>query len=443
MTNTIRALAIALASSIAATAVNAAPLCPEFASPDLMPSKYRKLAPVLSGGLTDWIITDDQMDLKYVPNDQSKYLLGEIAKAFEARGTKLAIVMAPPRPLIAGQEAIDALGNNGDEFKVDAVAASFNEMVSFVQSTGIIMPNLLEVATASEEVREKFYYRHDTHWTPHGAARSAVALAEAVAAAELPAFARITPSAPDFTSTTEVLAEEGSLAVMANKVCGANVPPVETPFPAFDDQQADLLGDGASDKPQIILAGSSFSNRYKRDAYRVADAIASTISADVTNVSVAGGGAIGGIEGAILTGMIDKDNPPALVVWELPYTEGLGSPSTLRQLLGALQMNDDAQIAASRSLDASGETMIALANSDAQLITFKLPNTEIEEIKVRISFEKRKDMNLKLRRKDHVPAALRSDYWSLSLSGMTKDKPLAAKVTYDAKSLGSGAEFSF
>ncbi|MEO1747778.1 MAG: hypothetical protein AAFR27_04025, partial [Pseudomonadota bacterium] len=112
MNRLVRTMALALASSIGATAVNAAPLCPEFASPELMPSKYRKLAPVLSGGPTDWIITNDQMDLKYVPNDQSKFLLGEIAKAFEARGTKLAVLMAPPRPLIAGQEAIDALGNN-------------------------------------------------------------------------------------------------------------------------------------------------------------------------------------------------------------------------------------------------------------------------------------------------------------------------------------------
>ncbi|MEO1747024.1 MAG: hypothetical protein AAFR27_00130, partial [Pseudomonadota bacterium] len=158
---------------------------------------------------------------------------------------------------------------------------------------------------------------------------------------------------------------------------------------------------------------------------------------------VAGGGAIGGIEGAILSGLVDKDNPPALVIWELPYTEGLGSPSTLRQLLGALQMADNAQMAASRALNASGETMIALANTDAQLITFKLPDTEVEEIKLKISFEKRKDMNLKLRRKDHVPADLRSDYWALSLAGMAKDKPLAAKVTYDGQRLGAGAEFSF
>ena len=443
MTRLVRTMALALASSILTTGVHAAPLCPEFTSPDLMPSKYRKLAPVLSGGSTDWIITADQMDVNYVPASQAQFLLREIARQFEAKGTKLAILMAPPRPLVAGQEAIDALGNNPEEFDIAAVTDNYNEMVTMVEAAGIIMPNLLAVATGSSEIRQDFYYRHDTHWTPAGAAYSAVALAEAVAAANLPSFSGMTLTLPDFSGTSETYTENGSLALMANKVCGADISPVVSGFPAFDNQHADLLGDTLGNKPKVILAGSSFSNRYKRDAYRVANAVASTMGANVLNASVAGGGAIGGIEGALLTGLVDKDNPPALVVWEVPYTEGLRSPSTLRQLLDALALSNGKKMAAGRTLDTSGKTVISLANTNAELITFKLPDTEIEEIKVKISFEKRKDMNLKLRRKTRVPAELRSDYWSLSLAGMAKDKPVSATFTYDGARIGAGAVFGF
>ncbi|WP_412550274.1 alginate O-acetyltransferase AlgX-related protein [Shimia sp. MIT910701] len=45
----------------------------------------------------------------------------------------------------------------------------------------------------------------------------------------------------------------------------------------------------------LALLGSSFSNRYKRDHYRVADALARAFDADVENFSVSGGGPIGAI----------------------------------------------------------------------------------------------------------------------------------------------------
>ena len=400
---------------VAAAPLTAAPLCPEFNSADAMPKKYKKLAPVISGAPTDWIFTVDHMDTDYVPGTKATDLLTAIVDEFEARDTKLAIMMAPPRPLVAGQAAVDGLTNGAADFDVAAVSASFQDMINAIRESGAIAPDLLSVATSTDELRDDYYYRHDTHWTPVGAAESAYALAVEVAGAGIAGFDAMNPARPTVDADATIFSEKGSLAGMAKDVCGVAIAAVEHPVPVFPSLTNDLLGD-TSANPQIILAGSSFSNRYKKDAYRVADALAGSMQAEVINHSVSGGGAIGGIEGIVNADLLDGADTPELVIWELPYTEGMQTLSPLRQLLGALRHDETAAAAVSVGLENGGETRVKMASTDAALVSLHLPGASAQRVKVDLRYDDGSKETVTLVRKKHVPSHLRTDWWSLALN---------------------------
>ncbi len=425
------------AALIAATSAPAAPLCDAFASAETMPSKYRKLAPVLSDGPADWIITADQMKTDYAPDAEAAALLAHIAAAFEARGTRLAIVMAPPRPVVAGQDKLDALAGGDAGYDVAAVTASFGQMIDTVRSAGIIAPDLAKVATGDAALRASYYYPHDTHWTPQGAAFSAVALAQEVLAAGLPAFAGSTLTLPD-PAGPEAHAEKGSLAQMARAVCGAEIAKVTHQIPVFAKGDLGLLDDTGA-RPRILLAGSSFSNRYQNDAYRVAEAISGALGADVVNHSVSGGGAIGALEGVIASGLLDAEAPFDLVVWELPYTQGLRSVGMLRQLLGALEFSRDRAVHAAAQADGSGKVKVALKGADARLLAFEAPSAQLTRMKVDLRFVDGSKTTLSLARSAHVPAGLRSDWWAVSLAGIAPGTLSSATFRYDADAVQAGS----
>ena len=211
---------IAASAAIAATiglSAEATPLCPEFRSADTMPSKYRKLAPVLSGSVSDWIITHDQMDEDYLPGEEARALLADIVTEFEARGVPLAIMMAPPRPVVAGQSVIDRLSGGTSRFDADLARTSFSNMVVAAQDVGAIMPDLAAVALSDPKLRDTFYFRHDTHWTPTGAAESAIALAQLVAERLPETFRGAGAARPEVQDAGPVITEKGSLAKIGSE----------------------------------------------------------------------------------------------------------------------------------------------------------------------------------------------------------------------------------
>lgn len=423
--------AICLTALVGMGSAQAAPLCPEFTSKESMPKKYRKLAPVLSAGPNDWIITADQMNTKYTPSEEAIELLEQIVGEFEKRGTKLAIMIAPPRPLVAGQSALDALYGDNTKFVLPEVTNSFNEMIDVLNKAGAIVPNLLNTALTVPGLQDEFYYRHDTHWTPRGAAESAVALGAAVSAAKIKAFEGLAPIKPNF-ETEETFSERGSLADMAKSVCGAKIAPIVTKIPVFPTPEIDLLGD-TPERPKVLLAGSSFSNRYKKDAYRVADAISGVLQAEVINHSVSGGGAIGAIEGVLNAGLLDADERYDLVVWELPYTQGMRSTGMLRQLLGALQFETDKAASRIIPLESSGSTLIDISGSAPDILALSLPNSKLQRIKVDLRFQGGQKNTLTMTRKKHVPMELQSDWWALSLANLPVQNLKSITLRYDSQ----------
>ncbi len=181
------------------------------------------------------------------------------------------------------------------------------------------------------------------------------------------------------------------------------------------------------------MAGSSFSNRYKKDAYRVADAISGVLQAEVINHSVSGGGAIGAIEGVLNAGLLDADERYDLVVWELPYTQGMRSTGMLRQLLGALQFETDKAASRIIPLESSGSTLIDISGSAPDILALSLPNSKLQRIKVDLRFQGGQKNTLTMTRKKHVPMELQSDWWALSLANLPVQNLKSITLRYDSQ----------
>lgn len=393
--------------ALCATGLQAAPFCPEMLDAQSLPKKYARSAPIYSETESGWIFTKDQLKDRYAMKPSSAALVAAIVQEFAARDVALAIVIAPPRPVIAGQALLDgAMGETG--YDVAAARASFNALIAQLSKTGAIVPNLQHVALRDPETRAAFYFRRDTHWTTVGAAASAARLGEMVADALPGGF----PGAGGFTldtlHRTETITEKGSLAKIVRDVCKSE--PGQETAPSFDLSRGTAPGllDSENAGPKVALLGSSFSDRYKRDHYRFGDALSRALDADVENFSVSGGGAIGAIEAYVLSGALER-RAHELVVWELPYTDSFNSASFLRQLLGALRLQgrtgethslpDPEQKTITLSLDHGGAFQGIEIVTDARAA---------QTVKAVVTFEDGKETRLSLRRRAAVPADMRS-----------------------------------
>ena len=405
-----------IATALLASQAPAQPYCPELLNASALEKKYQRLAPIFSSKDTGWIFTSDQLDENYGLKQEAKALLTKIVAEFTAAGVPMAIMIAPPRPVVAGQQVVDAtLGEDG-AFSVDDAATSFAKMLDDVRATGAVVPNLLEVATRNPDA---FYFQRDTHWTNTGAALSANALS---AALELGTQVEM-----DMLATVEMKDERGSLSDIVDAVCGTR--DAGEASPVFDYASlsgGDLLGDATATGKKVALLGTSFSDRYKRDQYQVADALTQALSADVENFSVSGGGLIGPIEAYVLSGALNRKDHD-LVVWEFPYTESLNSTSALRQLLGALRMSRGSDSTVRPlTLNSKAQARIDLTlDEQRDLILFEnLPNS-VKAIAVDVRFSDDRKKTIKLRRKASVIARYKVKDWAVAL-GHLGAKPMSS-----------------
>ncbi|MGI1662648.1 alginate O-acetyltransferase AlgX-related protein [Palleronia sp. KMU-117] len=431
-----RTLALAAACLLAGLPSIAQPYCEDFLSEETLPAKYRSLFPIVSDAGTGWIFTGDQLDAEYDLKPEALALVGQIVTAFADQGVPLAILMPPPRPSIAGQAAFDATAGGRVGLDVEAADASFSRMVQQVAQTGAIMPDLRAAMTRDEGLRGAYYFRRDTHWTPTGVVASALVMAEAVAQRHPDLFPNAGTVLPSFPADVEMLDEPGSLSDVAEDVCGLRPEPEVAAVPVFPASGLGLL-DGAASMPRIALVGTSFSDRRRRDYYRVADAMAGAFQADVDNFSVSGGGSASAMEVFALSGAFLRAEHD-LVIWELPYTENLSSISTLRQVLGALDLARSQPGGAAMSLDRTGRMVLPLGGGDPDLVVVKTPGGTPDYVTIDVRFEDGSATSLTLRRKGDFPPDLSSAEASLSVSDQGKDIA-EIEARYDIASTGTQA----
>ncbi len=387
--------------------------CPRVMQADDLPKKYKRLAPLFHGSDTGWIFGADELATKYELGDRHIALLGAIAAEFAGMGTRLAILMPPPRALATGQKTFDRTTGKAVQVDLKAVRKSFRGMNRQVRDLGILMPDLQALVQSKDKGDAAFYFRRDTHWTPLGAARSARAMAGVLSATEVPAMPAM---------AAETLTETGTYARAMNPVCATEIAPEIAPRIDFPVAQGGLLAQ-AGTPLNIALAGSSFSQRNRRDAYQMGAALSFFTGAPVANYSVSGGGAIGAIEGLVSSGAL-AEHRFNLVVWELSFTEGLANESALRQLLGALQVARGGAVVAEMQ---RGQNLSFQADDTRpDVVVFRALPANVERFSVKVSFHDRKPKVVKLTRKKHVPLDMRGGDWAMSLLNLDGIKSIAA-----------------
>lgn len=439
-------LSIVVVAGLFHTAQRAAatPYCSQLLDETRLAPKYQRLAPIYSSTDTGWIFTSDQLKPKYDMKPEAKEIMREIVSEFSEMGLPLAILIAPPRPVVAGQSILDAT-MSPQNYDTRHAASSFDKLITQLQSLGAITPNLLSIARANTSAERPFYFKRDTHWTTHGVVLSATELGRFVRIRLPETFGNESSNSPKDLSISGTLEERGSLADIVRATCKNN--PEHEFTPSFDlgatqsDNEMSLLGPTVRLGPRVALLGSSFSDRYKRDHYRVVEALTGALHADVDNYSISGAGMIGAIESFVL---FYASNPRAydLVLWETPYTESFNIMSKLRQLLGALQ---------SRRADRVESDSVWLARSGKNTVTYPtgLPpadllfvdakSTDLQELIVRVKFTSGKPEKYRLTRKKHIPLARRSEVWALSLKGLDRAQISQITLEFDSGRTGENA----
>lgn len=399
---------VVVAAFLAPSMTIAAPFCDDLSIRDNLPSKFQKRGPFYSDAEAGWIVGDDQTRADFEVSAEAKHLMSKIRAEFETQGVQLSVMVAPPRPLFV---PADVRANMGKLAKLDAEAATtaFSAYIDALNEVGLKAPNLLVIAKTA--VRP-FYFQRDTHWTPYGASLSAAALAQTVG------FAAADAAEPAYSANYD---EKGSLSMVAEATCGSR-PEIETvvaPEYAKAGTAMSLLSDDADTSPSLALVGTSFSNRYQRDAYRVADAIAHFTGALVENFSVSGGGVTGAMEAFIRSGGVSSDRFQT-VVWEAPYTEPLNNVSALRQILGALisQRGHRGEAEAVELSDkwVNVKLKTNLASGDA--LEIEIEGVDAGQLDVEFYDADKNKVRLKLRKSDRVDAALRTNIWAVALGQM-------------------------
>lgn len=403
-----RLLSTLFASLIAVSAAHAEPYCDALGNKDQLPGKFQKRGPFYSDVNSGWIIGDDQLRADFTMSDEAKSLLRQIVQEFSGQGVELAVMVAPPRPLLVPTAVRTEMGlpSSYDE---QAVADAFSGYISELNSLGITAPNLLPIAL---DDAAEYYFQRDTHWTPFGAAISAAALAKALGDNGSASLAGLL--------LTEEYSEEGSLSMVADAACGDRPEAEVVKAPAFSKKgdANSLLSE--TTEPAMALIGTSFSDRYQRDAYRVADAIAHFTGAQVDNMSVTGGGITGAMEAFIRASELTSGKYKT-VVWEVPYTAPLSDIGALRQILGAL-LSQRGQSAGVDTADVSVRWVNIKPHFDlatGAAVEIHLPGVSVGQLDVEFYDADKNKAQLKLHKTDRVAPSLRSDIWSIALSDLT------------------------
>jgi len=403
MTSILKTMSVALSLAVALP-VAADPFCAALEDADQLPKKYQKKGPFYTDATSGWIVGRDQLKSDFAVAEETSALWRDISKAFADRGAQLVVLAAPPRPLFAPEHM--ALPVTYDRMKQQQ---AFSDYIAALNAAGIAAPDL----SGFHSVVDEYYFARDTHWTPMGAFHSVVHLKRAMGE-------QTNRGAGDDIEAEGTYTEKGSLSAVVEATCGAR-PVAETVPAATYVQQggaAALLGDDIS-QDKIALVGTSFSDRYQRDAYQVADALSFVMDRPVDNYAVTGGGLTGALEAFLNTESLATAEYKT-VVWEVPYTTPLTQVDGLRQVLGKLHRPVGAAME-TRTLtlgDAWTTVDHDFSLSEVSVIELETPGVDTGKLVIELIDRDGTKIRTRLTKSDRIDSASRSTNWVMATDHM-------------------------
>lgn len=402
-------LVCALISIGMCTGAVAMPYCSDLTSVETLPKKYQKRGPFYSDIESGWIIGADQLKGDFSVTEETMSLWQAISNEFKVHGVQLVVLAPPPRPLFTPPQVLKRMGLNPHEVQ-KSLQHSFSAYIAALNAAGIPAPDL----TVLTQENVPIYFRRDTHWTPEGAARSAALLRAHL----------------DGTSVARSLAsvlakdqykEKGSLSRVVEDSCGHRPETEIVTARSFTRAgSAETLLAVSEDRPRVVLVGTSFSDRYQRDAYRVADALSHTLESEVDNWSLTGGGSTGAMSGFLRSGGLDTKGLKT-VIWESPYTTPLTQVSDLRQVLGNLRTLTPrpTKLLHSGTVGTEWQSLKESFSTEAfQGMQIQTPGHAEGRLLVELISEEGRRIRVKLNKSNRLAQDLRTDTWTFSFEAL-------------------------
>jgi alginate O-acetyltransferase complex protein AlgJ len=195
----------------------------------------------------------------------------------------------------------------------DAARSRYETALGELRASGVVAPDL-RLALAAAAGDGPVYLRTDTHWTPHGAAAAARAIARAVG--ERTTFDGLGEQAfVTETLATEPLLGDLSTFLDLGPLAGRIGPPPDT----LEIRQTLSLAEPGKDlfaevRLPVALVGTSYSADPR---WNLAGALRDALGVDVHEAAVSGIGPLQPLE-RYLDSAAFVNTPPEVIVWEIP-----------------------------------------------------------------------------------------------------------------------------
>ena len=268
-------------------------------------ARYAVLGEARSGALVGhngWLFTSEET--RALPTDGQVSdiadRVAEIRQALRANGTDLVVVPLPAKiDIHRAQSADPVFGRNLEDLLARFASELAERGIATVDARTTMLPR--------DPVTPAFLAT-DTHWTPHGAALVADAVAESGLVARGPmTFFRT--EAPDKTLTGDLV----PYVTTANLAARLGLLP-ET-VQAFVQVPVEAAGDIFGAAPtDIVLVGTSYSANAD---WALADALMRALGRDVINMASPGTGPLRPMQDYLASASF-RDAPPQVVIWEIP-----------------------------------------------------------------------------------------------------------------------------
>ena len=255
-------------------------------------------------GTDGWLYTTEEFQTS--PKDAAEIAgkltyIRQVRDELKAQGSQLIVALLPAKVRVYPEH----LGSH----RVPKVkAGQYQAFRKNVEALGVPAPDLSAVLTAAKTQGDVFV-RTDTHWTPLGAKvvaeQLAVTVHDRLPTLELPAATFQTK--PSNTATPGDLLRYLPLP----KGTGPQAPKVQVTITTKLGDGGSLLGD---EPVAVTLVGTSYS---AIKTWNFDGALKQALGTDVLNVADEGQGPIVPMR-VYLESQTLKDNPPKLVVWEIP-----------------------------------------------------------------------------------------------------------------------------
>ena len=252
-------------------------------------------------------------------------------QAFKENGTEIAIVIQPTRGLMHRDKV--RFDGSAHGFNFIKASNSLNNFSQQMRSGGAIVPNVMTLINNPPD--SEYFFRRDHHWTPAGA--QATAKLAAMEIMKHPVYEKLTKS-EFYTEPGVVLPKEGTLNLALARICGNNYGfqfvrgyrtlPKASANSLFDDEE-----------PEVVLVGTS--NAASRDneskQFNFDGFLKEYLSVDILNHALPGAGPYGSLLDYLQSDAYLPENPPKLIIWELPANYSLESGLLYRELIPAIK----------------------------------------------------------------------------------------------------------